>query len=727
MNMHQSNPFERLWSLGYHRLVPVVPPDAIISETSSLGHRSSDPRGKAPGVKNEAGFWHGMNFVAHESELSDLPKWHAMGASVGIKCGGGLALIDADTLDQNLATLIAERVEHFCGRLPLRIGNAPKAGYLVRVDGEFRYSYVGFGDIDDKGKPRERVEILYEGKQFVALGIHPKTGKPYQWPDGVPSLEDVPTVPAGVLFALLDDLAQRLPSAKPVNTTGGNGPAPEQSALKGDLDLVRKAVRATPNTPDLFPDREDYVDYGYALKAALQDHPDEALDLFHEWCTAYHRDSDGDSNDPDNVDADWRRMKGPYRRGASWLYSMATAHGDGSFRDVDRWADTDGSMDLSKIDLNAFKSAAEQNGERRFKLVPFDVAAGAALEESAEPLVEGLLDQGAMTVLYGESNAGKTFVALDINYHIARAMAWGGMDVTGGRVVYIAAEGGLGIRKRAAALRAALGDAGERFLFLIHPINLLRADADLEPLLGTLRDLMADGEGLAMITVDTLSRAMAGGEENGSTDMGAIVKNMDRLRAATLAHLLVVHHSGKDRAKGARGHSLLRAATDTEIEVADGAITVTKQRDIEARWSSGFRIESRDIGLDRKGRTVASGVLRLVSGEAGDAADLSTATARERDVIEAIDALDGMQGEGKEGVPVADLVAYFDAARDKLSAPNLRFYLSAMLSKKLLEKAGRGKYRVKRQFVPSNKLVTDSVSVSECEKVVREKVASLLD
>ena len=30
---------------------------------------------------------------------------------------------------------------------------------------------------------------------------------------------------------------------------------------------------------------------------------------------------------------------------------------------------------------------------------------------------------------------------------------------------------------------------------------------------------------------------------------------------------MLVHHTGKDTAKGARGHSLLRAATDTEIEV----------------------------------------------------------------------------------------------------------------------------------------------------------------
>ena len=85
---------------------------------------------------------------------------------------------------------------------------------------------------------------------------------------------------------------------------------------------------------------------------------------------------------------------------------------------------------------------------------------------------------------------------------------------------------------------------------------------------------------------------MAGGDENSSVDMGAMVKHLDAIRAATKAHLMVVHHSGKNKAKGARGHSLLRAATDTEIEVDGGRIAVTKQRDIERNFRSAFGIYS---------------------------------------------------------------------------------------------------------------------------------------
>ena len=65
-----------------------------------------------------------------------------------------------------------------------------------------------------------------------------------------------------------------------------------------------------------------------------------------------------------------------------------------------------------------------------------------------------------------------------------------------------------------------------------------------------------------LIIIDTLSRALSGGNENSPDDMGNLVKHMDKVRHTLKAHLCVIHHSGKDKAKGARGHSLLRAATD---------------------------------------------------------------------------------------------------------------------------------------------------------------------
>ena len=58
-------------------------------------------------------------------------------------------------------------------------------------------------------------------------------------------------------------------------------------------------------------------------------------------------------------------------------------------------------------------------------------------------LVKGWLDRGAASVVYGESNVGKTFFALDLALHVAAAMDWHGCKISPnqsrvGDVVYVA-------------------------------------------------------------------------------------------------------------------------------------------------------------------------------------------------------------------------------------------------------------------------------------------------
>src|SRR4051794_39667006 len=62
------------------------------------------------------------------------------------------------------------------------------------------------------------------------------------------------------------------------------------------------------------------------------------------------------------------------------------------------------------------------------------------LDLSGGGLIDGLLPKTGLTVLYGESGAGKTFVTLDLACHIAAGRPWRGMAVEQGVVVYVAAE-----------------------------------------------------------------------------------------------------------------------------------------------------------------------------------------------------------------------------------------------------------------------------------------------
>jgi hypothetical protein len=236
-------------------------------------------------------------------------------------------------------------------------------------------------------------------------------------------------------------------------------------------------------------------------------------------------------------------------------------------------------------------------------------------------IIKNVLDRGAMSVVYGESGCGKTFLTLDLALHAALARPWFDCKVKRAAALYIAAEGGFGIERRLKAFRIHhnVDVSGASFFVLPTAPDLCDPDADTTELLAEIKRLAPS---IGLIIVDTLSRVMAGGNENAPDDMGALVWNCDRIREETGAHLLLVHHTGKDIARGARGHSSLRAATDTEIEVARDvqtkvvAATVMKQRDGEIGLTFAFRLDAIEVGEDQDGDRITSCVVMPEDAEA---------------------------------------------------------------------------------------------------------------
>src|SRR5215471_11623196 len=83
------------------------------------------------------------------------------------------------------------------------------------------------------------------------------------------------------------------------------------------------------------------------------------------------------------------------------------------------------------------------------------------------------------------------------------------------------------------------------------------------------------GEEIVLIVIDTISRALNGGDENSPKDMGAIVAATSKLQAETKAHVLWVHHMPQDGAERLRGHGALLGAMDTTIHVEPGEVKTT--------------------------------------------------------------------------------------------------------------------------------------------------------
>ncbi len=271
---------------------------------------------------------------------------------------------------------------------------------------------------------------------------------------------------------------------------------------------------------------------------------------------------------------------------------------------------------VDRIDL------ARREAQQTPKLLPrkleFDLAHDLPDEpEFEDELIEGLLGRHAMSVLYGDSNSGKTFLAIDIGAAVARGSPFMGRNVDPGMVVYLATEAPRSVRERLKAYHLHHGCKVPNFVIVKSPVNLFNGEADTTAVIALIRELETlHGVKCELVIGDTLARLSAGANENSGEDMGMVVRHVDRIRSEADVHFLLIHHSGKDAARGMRGWSGLRAATDTEIEVTCDetsgrrAAEITKQRDMGGKGDRiGFRLASIEMGTGKWGKARTSCVV----------------------------------------------------------------------------------------------------------------------
>jgi putative DNA primase/helicase len=226
-----------------------------------------------------------------------------------------------------------------------------------------------------------------------------------------------------------------------------------------------------------------------------------------------------------------------------------------------------------------------------------------------DELIEGVIGRNAMSVLYGDSNSGKTFLAIDIGAAVARGKQWLGRNTSHGVVVYLATEAAASVRMRLQAYQRHHRTRVRGFVIVQSPVNLFEGDEDVTALLALITEVESMlGEKAVLIIGDTLARISAGANENSGEDMGVVLRKADAIRNATGAAFLWIHHCGKDQAKGMRGWSGMRAAIDTEIEVTADESTglrgaeITKQRDLPGKGDRiGFRLEAVVLGANAWG------------------------------------------------------------------------------------------------------------------------------
>lgn len=568
--------FEIVLGLGQELLPTVCDPSVAPSPRSAIKEH-----GRTPSLINRDGHMAGIKDWPKYVTNGEIRRWSA-DARLGICMQTRLVRgIDIDVPDPAIAEYIAGAVNRILGvKLPTRRReNTGKRLLAVIVKGDIPKKRLAV----DGGM----VEFLGTGQMFVAAGVR-KDGSRYYWEDGLPN--DIPEISLEQYDSLIEQLAREVA-----------------------IEPLKEASTASRQRGEHLDVEDPVADWLEAEGLSLGETGTGAIKVACPWSEEHTSGEDGDSSTV------W------FRAGtnghSTGHFKCMHAHCEGRNRsdflraagyEEDLAADFEdlgpdpeaGKDDNSEGDLSSFSTPLTRN--------PFKLLTVREFLDRPRPgwIIKGLMPMADLGVVYGASGAGKSFIMLDLVMAIARGIPWRGLRVKQGKVVYICAEGAGGFRNRVEAYCQHHGiDGGSLPLLILDAVpNLLDAKQ-----VKALAETIEAEPDVALIVCDTFAQMTPGANENAGEDMGKAISHVRHVGRKVKATVVLVHHSGKDAAKGARGWSGIRAAADFEMEVTrdgeDRALNTTKQKDADDQASWGFKLQEMIIALDEDDDPIRSAVV----------------------------------------------------------------------------------------------------------------------
>lgn len=201
--------------------------------------------------------------------------------------------VDIDCYDADLVEHMKAFVIDMLGDTLERVGLAPKTLLVYRCKTPFPKTQSKVF-IDDEGRA-VKLEVLADGQQFVALHVHPDTGKPYRWKDkrhpGIVPRAELPVIDQEDALAIVEEFEKQARERGWPEKKAGNNLA----ARSGDFDYddpfitdkmkIELPAEEIRKKLDKVPDPDDH-DHWFKVGMALYhqfDGSEQGLEMWHEW------------------------------------------------------------------------------------------------------------------------------------------------------------------------------------------------------------------------------------------------------------------------------------------------------------------------------------------------------------------------------------------------------------------------------------------------------------
>lgn len=575
-------------------------------------------------IKRHPPLYGWQEFCQRQANDAELRRWHDIPQrGLGLACGfGGLVAVDVD--DERAVGIVSAIVPK---AVVMKRGSKGLTAFYRDPTGEISRTRR-FSDANQN----IFVEILATGSNTtIPPTYHPKTCQPYHWIayDGhAPSLFDVNL---GQLSLITADHVERIEQAL---IEAGLIPAPPPPRDRSQM-LTSKDI-----APGRLRSYAEAALNGEAEKVEQTGEGGRNIQLFNSFCAV-----------------------GKYVHHGALTYDevlgamIDACHANGLLAEIGpgdvqavldnglRWSIND-EIEMEDRPMISAKEAfanapkyempPEAGGQRLSASIPYNIESN-QLPPTKPELFKTLLpaDAGLISIIGGQSGAGKSFYAVRLAVNLAAGAPLLGMPCREGGVgvVYIAAEAGGTIEERVFAAKQAMGKQGHQLpIAIITRCPDLNVEEQRHAMIQTIRAASAEMVRLGLcrrvglVIIDTITTAFALEDENSSSEVTRICQMLKEIGLATGTVIAPVHHYGKSKDAGLRGSSAWRGMVDTGVsiladrneatgEVKNRSVAILKDRNGVEGPLCCFDLQQVDLGINIYGEPRITCVFEKTEGD----------------------------------------------------------------------------------------------------------------